>query len=476
MKSILIITLLFFCSLANAQVNPNATQQTKELYNRLKRLPDGKTYFGQMQFLDHREPGASANGDVYDLVGKYPMILGDDWDFTQVNEAMTETKRQLIIDHHERGGIVTLSWHMKNYATDGDNRDTGGLVLDPVFLGSGLNDMTTNGEYKYSTAGPFAYAATYTFTIDSEGTPDTFKWKKDDEDWTEGVAITGDFQTTKSNLKPKFTNTTGHTLGDTWTVTTETSHDVIKPGGRYRDNYLADLDDFADWLNALVDSNGNKIPILFRPFQENDGSWFWWGRKAVVVGEFKDLWQDMFNYLQTEKGVDNLLWVYAPSFMGDGTNPQSDGTPSTFESYYPEADYFDVVGMSLYILDCSLSLNDYLSKPYRTHDKAYEYDKIFTLTEGFGNIATEQPTGCHNEDWWGTDTFDIIRADEKLNKLKYVFIWNTGQPLYPNWRYSPAWHDDQGFTSSYQRGNFLLLGDEPLTITGASITGAKINK
>ena len=80
------------------------------------------------------------------------------------------------------------------------------------FKGDGLNDVT------WGTAFAGAATAYYEAVIDSEATPDTFKWRKNGGAWTEDVAITGAAQTLDDAQTITFAATTGHTLNDQWVI------------------------------------------------------------------------------------------------------------------------------------------------------------------------------------------------------------------------------------------------------------------
>ncbi len=82
-----------------------------------------------------------------------------------------------------------------------------------VFSGAGTDDAVFDGTYIGATA------TTYTVVIDSEGSPDTFKWKVGSGAYTSGVAITGAAQTLSNGVTIAFGSTTGHTLNDQWVST-----------------------------------------------------------------------------------------------------------------------------------------------------------------------------------------------------------------------------------------------------------------
>ena len=80
------------------------------------------------------------------------------------------------------------------------------------FKGNGLNDVTWGTGYSA------ADSAYFEVVIDAEGTPDTFKWRKDGGGWTTGVSITGAAQTLSDSQTITFAATTGHTLTDQWVI------------------------------------------------------------------------------------------------------------------------------------------------------------------------------------------------------------------------------------------------------------------
>jgi len=100
-------------------------------------------------------------------------------------------------------GIQRLATHFSKHMV---------VVTGETFIGGGLDDATYGGDYVGQTA------KTYTVTIDSTGTPDTFQWD-DGGAPTTLVPITGAAQTLSDGVTIQFGATTGHTLTDSWTIT-----------------------------------------------------------------------------------------------------------------------------------------------------------------------------------------------------------------------------------------------------------------
>ena len=97
---------------------------------------------------------------------------------------------------------------------------------------------------------------------------------------------------------------------------------------------MAQMAGVADLLTQLRDA---RVPVLWRPFHEFSGTWFWWGQHGP--DGFKALWRLMYRYFTTERKLDNLIWVLGWA----GQNVDA--------AYYPGRDCVDVAGADLYVDD-----------------------------------------------------------------------------------------------------------------------------
>lgn len=68
---------------------------------------------------------------------------------------------------------------------------------------------------------------------------------------------------------------------------------------------LADMDMMAGLLRPFCQQ---QIPILWRPFHEGDGDWFWWGAKGAEP--LKKLWRMMYHRYTEVHRLDHLIWVW----------------------------------------------------------------------------------------------------------------------------------------------------------------------
>ncbi|HTF19108.1 MAG TPA: glycosyl hydrolase, partial [Chryseolinea sp.] len=73
---------------------------------------------------------------------------------------------------------------------------------------------------------------------------------------------------------------------------------AIIPGGPAHEQYKDILRGVGEWANDLRAKNGKLVPLIFRPFHELDGNWFWWGKSHCTREEFTALWRFTVSYLR----------------------------------------------------------------------------------------------------------------------------------------------------------------------------------
>ncbi|MBO6215572.1 MAG: beta-mannosidase [Lachnospiraceae bacterium] len=108
-----------------------------------------------------------------------------------------------------------------------------------------------------------------------------------------------------------------------------------------------DMAVIADHLERFCEAD---IPILWRPFHEADGKWFWWGAKGPEVAA--GLYKRMYEYYVVERKLNNLLWVW--------NCPLKEG--------YPGDEYVDVISRDIYL------------EEYKATDYADEYRELIEAT------------------------------------------------------------------------------------------------
>ncbi len=98
-----------------------------------------------------------------------------------------------------------------------------------------------------------------------------------------------------------------------------------------------------------------RVPVLWRPYHEMNGIWFWWCGQAGPGG-IAALWRQMYELLTLRHGLDNLLWVW------NANAPRAIPGDEAFDyaSYYPGGDVVDVLASDVYHDDWRQSHHDLL--------------------------------------------------------------------------------------------------------------------
>lgn len=201
--------------------------------------------------------------------------------------------------------------------------------------------------------------------------------------------------------------------------------EILKEGSHGQKAFLAYLDEFARLAKTAKDEEGQFIPIMFRPFHENTGGWFWWGATSCTAEEYIKLYRYTVEYLRDEKGVHNLLYIYSPN--GHFTDQEE------YLTRYPGDNYVDIIAFDAYhdkpqyndgwmeklIRDCQVIV-----------ELAEERGKIATISEvgvrwdGQNGIAPKNNTIIN----WYTQVLDKIMKDEKASQIAYMLVWRNGTP------------------------------------------------
>ncbi|MEM1062512.1 MAG: glycosyl hydrolase [Planctomycetota bacterium] len=220
--------------------------------------------------------------------------------------------------------------------------------------------------------------------------------------------------------------------------------------------YLAVLDGYADFLGSLKDDDGRAIPLLFRPYHEYTGWWFWWGTRTATPEQFNELWVMTVDYFRHTRGLHNLIWVISPS------------KPVTEEKYmsrFPGTDYVDVLGFDVYAPgDGSPIL---LESARSAVGLARRFGKIAAVTEyGYKKgISPETPAN-----FYSAMLTDNILPDEVARDVAYAVTWFGREPQEDdatgNW--SP-YHDEP--TSRHVYADFIKFRRHPWTAFEGDVQG-----
>jgi len=216
----------------------------------------------------------------------------------------------------------------------------------------------------------------------------------------------------------------------------------IVPGGTHHEQYKTILRTIAELAKSVKGNDGKAVPMIFRPYHEFDGDWFWWGKSHCTVDEFKTLWRFTVTYLRDSLQVHNFIYAFSP-----------DNTFTTEEEYlerYPGNAYVDMVGMDNYGnfgRYGKYNLDSGYQKLKIVSDFAIKSNKLAAFTEtGLESIP--------DTDWW-TDKLLATLQRSKL-KLCYVLVWRNDSKS-PTHYYAP-------FPGHVSEQNFLQFYNDPYTL------------
>jgi mannan endo-1,4-beta-mannosidase len=114
---------------------------------------------------------------------------------------------------------------------------------------------------------------------------------------------------------------------------------LLTPGTPLYNRWCAQVDVVAGYLRQLRDAH---VPVLYRPYHEMNGGWFWWGGRPEKNGAKNGsaaLYRQLYDRFVNVHHLDNLVWVWnvnAPEWAG------------AVADYFPGAQYADVLTMDNY--------------------------------------------------------------------------------------------------------------------------------
>jgi mannan endo-1,4-beta-mannosidase len=306
----------------NNFADPNLNKQARDLHNRLIDITQKGIAFGQQQ------PFGTGNNfpvpnelqpDFFEVTGDYPAIAGFDLELISLQPPVDSNSVSLldrfinrfttaVIEAHENGSIITISWHHVHPET----------ALDASFDG----------------------------------------------------------------IVAKFLK-----------------------GGEFRQEFIDRLARAARLLNNLVDAQGNSIPVLFRPWHEMNGDFFFWGEGFRTSEDYIQLWKDTIKILSEDFNVHNLIYVYSPNLVLNR---------SEYLRNYPGDEFVDILGVDVYDFRNGNFLNSAIRNLQIVEDIAFEKNMLFALTEtGLKNVV--------DDTWWTQSLYKAIRS----TGMTYTMIWRN---------------------------------------------------
>jgi len=181
--------------------------------------------------------------------------------------------------------------------------------------------------------------------------------------------------------------------------------DLLNPEKPVHAAWMRKLDRIAGALQELRDAG---VVVLFRPMQEMNCSWYWWGISSHPSdpGPFIRVYRAMHDYFTNEKGLDNLIWVYSPSSTY-GYNTQTSSVFRAVDWTYPGDDYVDIIAGTNYADDMSIS----------------DYPVYVNMGKPLG-IAEYGPSDVAKSGTWDTSRI-IKRIQNDYPRIAFWVCWHS---------------------------------------------------
>lgn len=293
--------------------------------------------------------------DVKEVCGDYPAVMGFDLGDIELGKAQNldgvpfDRMRKEIVLQHERGGIVTISWHVNNPATGKNAWDFGGDAVAKVLPGGSLHSTLNN-----------------------------------------------------------------------WLTTV------------------------AKFVKSLKTAKGELVPVIFRPWHEMSGSWFWWGDTRCTAEQYRQLYRYTHDFLM-RKGCRNIVWAYSPNLADQKE------TVEHYEKFYPGDDVVDLIGIDIY-------QREPRNEEYQGWLRS-ELDIVKTVGANRRKLIALTETGYNNvpDPTWFTQTLLPVL---KEYPLCYVLLWRNAwdQPT-ENYIAAPGKPSADDFRKFYDDAHTLFVND-----------------
>lgn len=186
----------------------------------------------------------------------------------------------------------------------------------------------------------------------------------------------------------------------------------LLPGNANNDLYKKKLAIMAKAAKSMRGEDGRSIPIIFRPYHEHNGWWFWWGSN-MPEQDYIALWQYTVEYLRDSMGVHNLIYAFSP----DGS--QINGL-KPYKYRYPGNDYVDLLGLDFYFdSGTELEISRFMG----------HLESVVSLADSLDKVAAITEIGDRNNlsiDKWHTEAvLDPIKNSPIASKIAYLATWRN---------------------------------------------------
>jgi mannan endo-1,4-beta-mannosidase len=223
----------------------------------------------------------------------------------------------------------------------------------------------------------------------------------------------------------------------------------LLPGASGHAAYVKQLGYVADFLAK------SKGPVIFRPFHEHNGDWFWWGKGNCTEEEYIQLWRFTVDYLKNTRNLHHLIYAFSP----DRSRLNLQDGQKDYLYAYPGDAYVDVIGLDNY-MDVGVTWNT-KSKDEQRADLVRVLKIVSAVAKEKNKVAALTETGLEgitNSTWFTDAILNPIKINPEI-QLAYIMVWRNANTTH---HYAP-------YPGHSSVPDFLKFYNDPYTLFEADI-------
>lgn len=350
----------------------------------------------------------------------------------QLLERMKKLQKKGYMYGHQDDPFYGITWEW-----DEDRSDTQELVGDyPAIMGFDLGGLEV-GASKNLDSVPFTRMRQEIIRHSERGGIITLSWHPRNPLLGTTAWIASD--TAAYNKAVEALNGVGHPELTEKLDNPKLTVRAMLRGGKVNGKVLLWLQRLTDFMLSLKDGKGRQIPIIFRPWHENSGGWFYWGAANCSAEEYKGLWNMTQDYINAAL-KDYIVWSYSPSYGGQWTEEQ-------YMSRYPGDDRVQLLGDDDYQWGTEEDFRRMLDYNLEHVTKiAREHGKLMALTE-CGYVNSPDAT------WWTR----VVKPIVEKYPVCYLLPWRNYKKEHFGASKDATTADD--FKQWSKQKQFLFLND-----------------
>lgn len=187
-------------------------------------------------------------------------------------------------------------------------------------------------------------------------------------------------------------------------LTDEQWKELLTEGTELNNRWKTQVDVVAFFLKQLQYQN---IPVIWRPYHEMNGSWFWWGQRPGKGG-YEALYRMLYDRLTNYHKLNNLLWVFNANELGSSN-------VGDYKDFYPGDDVVDILATDI----------------YHSEFKGSDYELLAELGKGkivawgeVGKMPTEDDVKKHPNMSWFMTWCEFLEKDNTWQEANDIYKSN----------------------------------------------------